>query len=427
MPTDTQRTDTTQDFETTLNVAAPAEAVLASLRTTEAVSSWWSPAAGSAEPGAILEVASRSGSRMLEMLVGPAEEDRVIWSVRESPLTPEWVGTTIVFAVEDTGAGATLRFRHHGLTPQCGCFDMCHEGWTNALDRLVSFVETGRLGYARDSFQATRSISAPPETVLAALRSPEAITSWWTPTTGSGDAGGTLEVSFFGGKERVVLDVEPAFEGRVVWSVQSAPLTPDWVGTTIYFDVAEAGDGSMLYFRHQGLTPELECYDMCHQGWTHYLGSLVSYLEAGQIADSPESFRSTKTVVATPETVLAALRTTEGVSAWWGRATGSADLGGTLEVSFLGGRQRIRMHVEPTSERRVVWSVKTVSLTPEWDGTTIIFEVEDADDGATIHFRHQGLTPRLECFDMCHEGWTNYVGSLVSFVETGQGQPNVED
>jgi uncharacterized protein YndB with AHSA1/START domain len=282
MTTATKATDTSQDFETTLTVAAPAEAVLAVLHTTEGISSWWSPASGSAETGGILEVASRSGSTMLEMLVAPGEEGRVVWSVREAPLTPEWVGTTIVFAVEDTGAGATVRFRHYGLTPQCSCFEVCHEGWTNALSRLVSFVETGRLAYARDSFQATKRISASPEAVLAALRSPEAITSWWTPTTGSGDAGGTLEVSFFGGEERVVMHVEPAFEGRVVWSVQAAPLTPDWVGTTIFFDVAEGGEGTMLFFRHQGLTPELECYDMCHQGWTHYLGSLVSYVETGQ-------------------------------------------------------------------------------------------------------------------------------------------------
>ena len=38
----------------------------------------------------------------------------------------------------------------------------------------------------------------------------------------------------------------------------------------------------MLYFRHEGLTPELECFDMCHEGWTHYLASLVSYVETGQ-------------------------------------------------------------------------------------------------------------------------------------------------
>ena len=41
-----------------------------------------------------------------------------------------------------------------------------------------------------------------------------------------------------------------------------------------------------------------------------------------------------------------------------------------------------------------------------------------------LYFRHQGLTPELECFDMCHEGWTHYLASLVSYVETGEGQPS---
>ena len=129
-----------------------------------------------------------------------AEEGRVEWSVRQSTITPEWVGTTIVFEVEDTGAGATLHFRHYGLTPQCDCFDMCHAGWTSALDRLETFVETGQVAYARDSFQSTKTISASPAAVLAALRTPEAITAWWGPDQGSADAAGTLVVSFLGGR-----------------------------------------------------------------------------------------------------------------------------------------------------------------------------------------------------------------------------------
>ena len=160
--------------------------------------------------------------------------------------------------------GATLHFRHHGLTPQCDCFDMCEAGWTSALDRLVTFVATGQVAYARDSFQSTKSIAASPEAVLAALRSPEAIAAWWGTSEGSADDGGTLVVSFQNGLQRIVMAVQPASEGRVVWAVRAAPLTPDWVGTTIYFDVVESGDGAMLYFRHEGLTPELECFDMCH-------------------------------------------------------------------------------------------------------------------------------------------------------------------
>ena len=270
------------DFESTRTFTASAADVLAALRTTEAISSWWAPATGSADPRGTLEVASRSGSRLLELYVEAAEQGRIEWSVRLSTMTPEWVGTTIAFAVEDTDAGATLHFRHHGLTPQCDCFDMCDAGWTSALDRLETFLATGQVAYARDSFQVTKSISASPEAVLAALRTPEAVAAWWGTSEGSADVGGTLVVSFLDGLQRIVIAVQPAPEGRVIWAVREAPLTPDWDGTTIYFDVVEAGDSAMLYFRHEGLTPELECFDMCHEGWTHYLASLVSYVETGQ-------------------------------------------------------------------------------------------------------------------------------------------------
>jgi uncharacterized protein YndB with AHSA1/START domain len=281
MTTTAHRTETSEDFESTLTFAASPEDVLAALRTPEAISSWWCPATGSAEQGSTLEMASRSGSKMLDLRVEPSDEGRVVWSVLQAPLTPEWVGTTIVFEVEEAGSGATLHFHHHGLTAQCDCFDMCQEGWTNALDRMVSFVETDLIADARDSFRSTMSIAATPEAVLAALSTPEAVTSWWGPAIGSADAGGTLVVSFMGGRQRIVMHVEPAFENRVVWAVKECPLTPDWIGTTIFFDVTEAGDGAMLYFRHQGLTPELECFDMCHEGWTHFLASLVSYAETG--------------------------------------------------------------------------------------------------------------------------------------------------
>jgi uncharacterized protein YndB with AHSA1/START domain len=146
---------------------------------------------------------------------------------------------------------------------------------------MPAMTTTAHRTETSEDFESTLSIAATPEAVLAALSTPEAVTSWWGPAIGSADAGGTLVVSFMGGRQRIVMHVEPAFENRVVWAVKECPLTPDWIGTTIFFDVTEAGDGAMLYFRHQGLTPELECFDMCHEGWTHFLASLVSYAETG--------------------------------------------------------------------------------------------------------------------------------------------------
>src|ERR1700691_1272978 len=104
-----------------------------------------------------------------------------------------------------------------------------------------------------EDFESMKACSAPPEKVLAALRTAEGITDWWGPTTGSAEVGGTFEVSFENHKQVIVLHVDPAEEGRVVWAVEETPLTPEWVGTTILFDVAASGDGATLHFRHHGL------------------------------------------------------------------------------------------------------------------------------------------------------------------------------
>ena len=92
-------------------------------------------------------------------------------------------------------------------------------------------------------------------------------------------------------------------------------------------------------------------------------------------------------------------------------------------VSFQDGKQQITMHAAPAEAGHVVWQVESAPLTPEWVGTIIDFHVSESENGCTLHFRHHGLTPRLECFDMCFAGWTHYVDSLVSYAETGSGRP----
>ncbi len=38
-------------------------------------------------------------------------------------------------------------------------------------------------------------------------------------------------------------------------------------------------------------------------------------------------------------------------------------------------------------------------------------------------FRHQGLRPRFECYDMCRTGWDQYLPSLQDYVDSGTGNP----
>lgn len=133
-------------------------------------------------------------------------------------------------------------------------------------------------------------------------------------------------------------------------------------------------------------------------------------------------FESVQTFAVPPEAVVPALTTIEGVSAWWGPTTGSAAEGGTFEVGF-GGHRRIVIVAASVGPRHIEWKVQEAPHTPEWAGTTIVFDLGPADEGAELRFRHDGLTPQLECFDMCQEGWTHYLASLVASVDAGEGQP----
>jgi uncharacterized protein YndB with AHSA1/START domain len=137
---------------------------------------------------------------------------------------------------------------------------------------------------------------------------------------------------------------------------------------------------------------------------------------------SAEDFQRTGTFTSSADAVHEAVCTTAGIEGWWGSTIGSAGEGGTFEVGF-GSDRLIVMEAVSVDARRVEWKVERAPHTPEWDGTTIVFELEPAETGTELRFRHHGLSPQLECFDMCNEGWTHYLASLVDYVDHGAGHP----
>ena len=82
-----------------------------------------------------------------------------------------------------------------------------------------------------------------------------------------------------------VVELDPL--RRVVWRVSDSDLTfahePDeWTGTEIVFDIAPAVGGTELRFTHVGLVPDVECFEACSTGWSHYVnGSLRSLITTG--------------------------------------------------------------------------------------------------------------------------------------------------
>ena len=132
-------------------------------------------------------------------------------------------------------------------------------------------------------------IDAPAERVFELLTTAAEFAAWWAPAAGSAAEGGELRITFEGLEDPLVLTVSAAARPTtVIWEVEACGFLPDWVGTRPVFTLTEtlsegepATGGCDVRFRHEGLSPRLECYDMCRAGWDQYLPSLRDYIETG--------------------------------------------------------------------------------------------------------------------------------------------------
>src|SRR6185437_10492950 len=135
-------------------------------------------------------------------------------------------------------------------------------------------------------------------------------------------------------------------------------------------------------------------------------------------------FTATLEIKVSPQSVFDALITPADLTNWWTPASGSGTSAGELVFRF--GDLRANCHVddaEPAS--RVRWTVLLCEPVPDWVRTNIAFDLTPVEGGGTrLDFRHHGLTSQLECFEMCSSGWTRHLGSLLTYLEAGHGNPS---
>jgi hypothetical protein len=132
----------------------------------------------------------------------------------------------------------------------------------------------------RKSFSAILLFDQTPENVFNAVTN---VRAWWSGYHSEEIMGETEKLNdeftfrAAGGahcsKQKLV---EVIHGKKIVWLVTDSELSflenrNEWTGTKVVFEISQKDNKTQLLFTHEGLTPEIECYDSCSPAWTQYL------------------------------------------------------------------------------------------------------------------------------------------------------------
>ena len=129
------------------------------------------------------------------------------------------------------------------------------------------------------SYSTSLELAASPEIVFTSIND---VPKWWVREV----AGASAE---FEGKSSSLGDefilrhgdvhyskhklIELVPDKKVVWLVTDSKLTwikgnkEEWTGTKMIFEIIGDGEKTTLMFTHEGLVPQLECYEHCVHFW----------------------------------------------------------------------------------------------------------------------------------------------------------------
>jgi predicted lipoprotein with Yx(FWY)xxD motif len=216
-------------------------------------------------------------------IVSLVTESKIDW-IEKDP--NEWTNTKMVFELTPKGDRTELKFTHEGLLPEKECYTECAKGWDTFIKQnLYAYLSEGKV--LSPDFKARIATKISPDEAIKKISD---IPAWWDVAfTGSAEKQNDTFVVKMGGDSFFDFTVAELIPGkRVVWLVTDCHMPwysdkKEWANTKLIFDLTETNGLTHLTFTHEGLTPEVECYNDCEPGWTHWIKtSLFSYFTTGK-------------------------------------------------------------------------------------------------------------------------------------------------
>jgi uncharacterized protein YndB with AHSA1/START domain len=125
------------------------------------------------------------------------------------------------------------------------------------------------------------TINAPVDRVYQAAATQDGVAGWWTEETTIDDQVGGFAEFRFGDRYYNKMEITRLEPGRLVeWKCLEGD--PEWIGTTLVFDLESADGATRLRFGHNDWRDETDFFANCNFHWGFYMQSLKEFCETGE-------------------------------------------------------------------------------------------------------------------------------------------------
>ncbi|MBY5932042.1 hypothetical protein KUV51_03440 [Tateyamaria omphalii] len=102
----------------------------------------------------------------------------------------------------------------------------------------------------------------------------------------------------------------------------------------------------------------------------------------------------------------------DGLDTWWSNRVDRSATGFTVRFNA----SHVTFAIDPgATDTAFTWTgtdahmiIEDVDDPTEWTGTRLLWHVAPAEGGSTVTLTHEGLTPKIACFDVCQRGWQHF-------------------
>jgi len=200
---------------------------------------------------------------------------KMVWLVTESIRKTDnfdWTGTKMIFELTPKGDNTEVKFTYDGIILENEYERLVQVCDMVIKDLLYSFLASAENKKEDKSFKTTIEVSKPPQEVFNAIKE---VSKWWSKDfEGNSSKLNDEFIICHPGRHfsrQKLVEVVP--NKRIVWLVTDSVLDwlekdqHEWTNTRMIFEISPNGGKTIIYFSHEGLIPEKECYERCQQGW----------------------------------------------------------------------------------------------------------------------------------------------------------------